>query len=196
MRYLALAWGLFLAVVGAGQTRGPAFRKAPLPEPSVPAGAWYFGVGFGSIAYGDESECGCSAATVDVSGAFEGPRGTGFEYQLAFTQTTAPLLDHRINLFHYPELGKLGRAFGVYAGGGLVRQVNAGDAMSRGYVYGYGIRARAPLGGRGRTRIFADVGVSTARERFEFDRGWWGATESAVQRHVHSGLRVRLGVVW
>ena len=206
---LVAAWGLLGAPAGSAQLQrvtptdavrvgdeggAPATWEAPAQDSLPPRGLWHFGVGFGSVAYGRNSVCACSSFTVDVAVGYEASRGFGAEYQLALTTTTGPLVDQRLNAFYYPRLGRLGRAFGAYAGGGLLREVDGGRGEAWGYAYGYGIRARAPLGGRGRTWVFADVGVSTARERLEFAPGWTGI--EVVQRHVHSGLRVRIGVTW
>ena len=182
------------SAVPAARTTQVATTETTEPVASSPAGAWHFGIGLGSIAYGSTSVCECSSFSLDVAAGYESARGSGLEYQVALTQTTRELIDQRVNLFFYPRLGRLGRGVGVYAGGGVVTQLNGGITRGRGYAYGYGVRARAPLGGRGRTRVFADVGVSTARERLEFDEAWIG--NDLTRRQVHSGLRVRVGVVW
>ncbi len=177
--------------------------RAQLAEPSGELVAtssrnagWHFALGFGTVSWGSESVCNCSAVSLDAAAAYETSRGLGIEYKPTLTNTSSTVIEQALNVYLYPELGKLGAPFGLYIGAGQVLPLQDGnfERERTGSSYGYGLRARAPLGGRGKTQVFGDIGVVTFRQRFTFLNGF--RAPEVEQRQVHSGLRIRIGVVW
>ncbi len=156
---------------------------------------WHFGIGFGTLAWGQASRCACAAVSLDVAVAYESRAGIGVEYKPTLTNTTAGVVEQSVNLVYFPQLTPgLGAPFGIYAGAGLLLPLNDFSGQETGSSYGYGLRARAALGRRGRTRVFGDIGVAVFRQGYEFQQDWRDFTFR--ERQVHSGPRVRVGVVW
>ncbi len=192
LRPVVLA-ALLLSIATAGRAQYQA-NVSPAPDRATRDAGWHFGVGFGTVAWGSTSVCACAAVSLDVAVAYEHTDGFGLEYKPTLTNTVSTVVDQAVNVLYYPRIGTIGRPFGVYGGAGVVMPLEGFAGQRTGGSYGYGVRARAALGKRGRTRVFGDVGVVTFRQRFAIDQSWRDIV--IRQRQIHSGLRVRVGVVW
>ena len=164
-----------------------------LPDGSRNAG-WHFGIGVGTLSWGRSSVCRCAPPSLDVSVGLETELGWGLEYKPTLTATTEDLIDHALNAYYYPRLGRHGRAVGLYAGGGVLSVTRSRWTSSRGYSTSVGVRARAPLGKRERTRVFLDLGLASFRQRLASEEEW--RIVNVTREQVHRGLRIRVGVVW
>lgn len=190
---IALAWLL----LGLSHSRVSAQVTAvPTPTTGTPSrdAGWHFGVGFGTVGWGRTSTCACNAVTLDVAVAYENNQGVGVEYKPTLTNTTSGLVEQALGVYYYPRFGGRARAVGVYGGAGLLMPLRDLDSERTGSSYAYGVRARAALGKRRRTRVYGDIGVVTFRQRFDIEN-WWGDFV-IEQRQRHSGLRFRVGVTW
>ena len=168
-----------------------------IPPESAPAAyaGWHFGLGLGSVSWGDASPCGCGTPRIDVAVAYESDGGLLVEYQLGIQESTNTHLGHALVGGVFPRWLGAQRPIGVFVSGGAVNDIDGfGRRQVGSFEYGYGLRARAPLGRRQNTRVFGELGVVTLRQTFSEDIDWRRIT--LEERQVHSGVRVRLGVVW
>lgn len=172
---------------------------AQTPTVAPPAKGWYLSIATGLNAWGDDSRVGGAMPLGDVSVGYETDAGIGFEYRIAWTEVTFPVLDNALGTYFFPRVGARRLPVGPFAQVGL--GLRAGRATlptvedHGAWQYAYGLRVRAPGRARRRVGVFGEIGIATVRETYTEPRPWRddGDVHWAVR---HSGMRVRMGLLF
>lgn len=186
-----------LVTLQAPGLRAQRIPDAPAVADSSTAG-FRFAFGLGYAAWGADSRLGGAIPSIDIAAGYELEGGLGLEYRLTATALEFSVLDNSLAAYYLPSHRDrrlpVGPAVSIglpirLGGGASFRDVDDYAAFS----YGYGLRGYVPLGTRRRTRMFAEAGVLTVRERFTERRGW--AEDGGMRWSMkHSGARVRVGL--
>lgn len=161
---------------------------------------WYLGASYGVTVWGENSTCACNTQSFEVNAGYEWYRGLGVGMSLQSFQTIWQVISIQGDFSYFPSVGGgSNRNLGVAFGGGVPIRLNTigGDIEDySGMTRYYEVRIRGRLGKRADTRVVLAAGVSTLSENYLIDNNWdriIGGTRTDMR---HSGLRVRLGIVW
>ena len=163
---------------------------------------WYLGMNYGISVWGDESTCACNTPSFEVNAGYEWSRGVGFGLSLLHTRTIWQLVSIQGDLSYFPSLGgSSNRILGLAVGGGVpVRlenvRFNSGIDNYLGMTRYYEVRVRGRLGKRQDTRVVLAAGLNTISETYRVGNNWDGTIGGTRTTMRHSGIRVRVGIVW
>jgi len=160
---------------------------------------WHFGVSFGQTLWGDNSTCSCAVPTAAVRMAYEDRLGLGAALEMELSSTIWNLMNTQLEVSAFPALDAKGhRPLGFALGMGFATRLGNNNQVLdeyRGLTYSLDSRLRFSLGKRNNSRVMLALGVQSIAEDFTSEnRG--GRFAGTRTKMLHSGLRLRIGVLW